>query len=130
MRTAILLSAMLCGAVQGAEPPDWYAHIPAEQRAALLAARSAPLTSTAIGGLPVQVYRGPPAALYAAPTAARQFDLTRIGAANLTLADHRLQRARVDDILREYRRQAPPAFTVCSEFRVWDQKNVKIKTCP
>ena len=77
MKTTILL-LLLAAPALAAEPPDWYSHIPAEQRAALLAARHAAVNPALIDGAGVQRYRRHAISLYAAPVSAPKLDLTKI----------------------------------------------------
>jgi len=99
----LVLLCLLAIPVHAAEPPDWYAHIPAEQRAALLAMRHAAIDPAAIAAAGVHGWPGPVVAPYNAPYAAPQFDLAKIGAANLTIEEHNRQRAAVRRILRANR---------------------------
>ena len=91
MKPIVLLSLLALPAF-AAEPPDWYAHIPAQQRAALLAIRQAAVDHAPIVAAGVHGWQGPVAASYSAPYAAPLFDVTKIGAANLTIAEHNRQR--------------------------------------
>jgi hypothetical protein len=81
---------LLASTAVGAEPPDWYAHIPPEQRAALLAARHAEPPSSLIGsGSPVP-YRGPVSAPYAAPQSPARFDASALVHPPQNRTDYRL----------------------------------------
>lgn len=105
MKYITLLALTVVGPLaHSAEPPDWYAHIPAEQRAALLATRPAGATLAAIGGNGMLAGRGLALTVYGAPAPVPLFDLTQIGKSNLTIHDHNRARNRVSLILREYRR--------------------------
>lgn len=54
IRISIVLGVLSSLSVQAAEPPDWYAYIPPEQQAALLAARDFKAHSALNGVLGVQ----------------------------------------------------------------------------
>ena len=67
MNKPTLLLCLVASPAFAAEPPDWYAHIPAAQRAALLATRHAVPPHTLIASGSVQGWRGPASAAYSAP---------------------------------------------------------------
>ena len=74
----LVLLCLLARPALAADPPDWYAHIPAEQRAALLAMRHAGPPRALIGIGSVHAYRGPASATYAAPQSPASFDASAL----------------------------------------------------
>jgi hypothetical protein len=62
-----VLLCLLTMPAHAADPPDWYAHIPTEQRAALLAARNAQLGHAALAAPGVHASRGAASGGYSVP---------------------------------------------------------------
>lgn len=86
-----------------AEPPDWYAHITAEQHAALLATRQEVPPHALIASGSVQGWRGPASAAYSAPAA--QFDASAlVHPPQYDLHHHNRRQAIVRAMLRENRK--------------------------
>lgn len=71
-----ILLCLLALPAHATEPPDWYAHIPTEQRAALLAARDVQRGHAALAVPGVHGYRGAASGAYSAPAA--QFDASAL----------------------------------------------------
>ena len=103
MQKFVVGLCLLASPAVATEPPDWYAHIPAEQRAALLAARHAAPPRALIGSESPLPYRGPASAAYAAPQSPASFDASALVHGP---QENRLHRLVIQDrersILREY----------------------------
>jgi len=113
MQKVAVVLYLLASPALATEPPDWYSHIPAEQRAALLATRHAGPPHSLIGsGAPVPC-RGQVIAPYMAPQGPARFDASAL----IHPPDHRLlYRLRMQDrerrILWSYRQpDAPNSLT-------------------
>lgn len=101
MNKFAVLLCLLASPTFAAEPPDWYAHIPAEQRAALLATRHAVPPHTLIASGSVQGWRGPASAAYSAPAT---FDSSAlVHPPKYDLNHHNRRQALVRAMLRDYR---------------------------
>lgn len=120
MKTIVLLSLFALPAF-AADPPDWYAHIGAEQRAALLAARHAGPAGSLIGVGSPATYRGPMLVAYAAP----HFDLTTIGASNLSLEHHRERAVREQMLLRAWRQPDVHFSLTWRGVRCWNERECR-----
>lgn len=94
------LTSLLCLVASPAfatDPPDWYAHIPAEQRAALLATRDATAPAALIGTEPHLPYSE-------SMSAHAAFDAsTLVHPPQYDLHHHNRRQAIVRAILRDYR---------------------------
>lgn len=104
IKTSMFILCLASVSAQGAEPPDWYAHIPASQQAALLATRSAQLGHAAIGVPGVLPYREQGNEQAARYTRSQGFDASAlVHAPERTLYDHNRNARQLDRLLREYR---------------------------
>ncbi len=101
MNNLSILLCLLALPAHATDPPDWYAHIPADQRAALLATRHAVAPYALIASGSVQGWRGPASAAYSAPA---NFDASAlVHPPQYNLHHHNRRQAIVRAMLRGYR---------------------------
>ena len=94
MNKLTVLLCLITSPAFAADPPDWYAHIPAEQRAALVATRDVQRGHAALASAGVLGYRAPPSGTYSAAQSPAQFDASALVHPNDYSIDyHNLKRA-------------------------------------